>query len=361
MIYAVILAGGRGERFWPLSRVMSPKQFLNVTGSLTLIQSTIKRISKIIAPERIYVITNKLYAKEIRKQLSCIRIKSVNILLEPSSKDTAPAIAWVSQIIHRKDRDANLLILPSDHFIKNEKLFSKLIRLGNRLTEKNKIVTFGTSPLGAHEGYGYIKTKPKLPNEDYSEVDKFIEKPNLKIIEKFLKSKRYFWSCGIFMAKAGFLLDQFNKSSRSIYLNLKRISSNNLGRVWKKMPSISIDYALIEKIPTSNIVMVDATKIGWTDVGSWSELRRFLSKGKNNNIIRGDSIDIDSSNCIIWGKKRLIATLGLKDLIIIDTDDALLVCDINKCQNVRGIVKQIKKRGSHEHIIHKELKFIKPK
>ena len=361
MIYAIILAGGKGERLWPLSRYYRPKQLLKVASDKTLLQQTINRIRPLVPASNIYVVTNSVLFELIRKQVAGFKIPQENILLEPGSpKNTAPAIGWAAVRIAAVDREAIIVVLPSDHFIKKKDRFLRALSYAKTLALRGDyLVTFGVRPDGPEIGYGYIKTSCQLPISVHQKgrayrVEKFIEKPSQKRAKQFLRDKRYYCNSGIFVWKARVILDEIKKYLPGLYKNLLRINKKGakVKKIWQKMPTVSIDYGIMEK--SKRVVMVPL-ECDWTDLGSWDTLGRVFSRDKSGNIFYADSIDRGSRNIIVWGRGfigtksgRLIATIGLKDLIIVDTPDALLICKKSRTQEVKKIVEELKRKGREE-------------
>ncbi len=354
-LYAVILAGGVGSRFWPLSRELEPKQFLNVLGKHSLLQETILRIRKKIRKENIYLVTNSLYIHDIKKQTEKFKIPKENIFLEPEGKNTCPAVGWVASYIFSRDADAVLLVLPSDHMILNGTLFLKIIDKAVNLAKKDFLVTLGIVPTHPDTGYGYIKGVNKCQGKvKICRVNKFIEKPSLKNATQFLKSKDYFWNSGIFIWRARIILEEIKRYLPELFGKLEKINkTGSVTRYWKAIKPASLDYGILEK---SRRVITIPANIGWTDLGSWDALAQVLKKDKDSNIFKADSMDIGSKNIFVWGKNRLIATIGLRDLILIDTPDALLVCRRELSQKVKDIVDILRKHDREERILHKTVK-----
>lgn len=357
-LYAVILAGGVGSRFWPLSRELEPKQFLQFTGEHSLLQQTVRRIAPLVSPERVYIITNEQYRFQIQHQVASLKISASNIILEPQGKNTAPAIGLAAGYIYRRDPQAVIAVLPADHHIaKPEKLLAFLKKAAVSAQEGN-IVTIGIEPESAHTGYGYIKAKSKNSrnNGQPLPVEKFVEKPDQKKAEKFFKDKRYYWNSGMFVWKAQVILDEIKKHLPELYRTLAVLSqSENMdARVWAKINPISIDYGVLEK--SKNVVVFPAKKLGWSDLGSWAAYCKICGKDQNGNILKNDCVDIGSKNIGVFGQGRLVATLGLKDVVIVDTDDALLVCHKDRTEEVKSVVDHIRKQQRQEHFSHKTVK-----
>jgi len=347
-IYAVILAGGMGTRFWPVSRESNPKQFLNITGKGSLLQETLARIRPKISGARVFIVTNAFYRNEIERQVSRFHIPKANILLEPKGRNTAPAICWAAAKIHKIDPDAIMAVLPSDHLIANRRKFLKVLGDAILLAQEHYLVTLGVIPTRPETGYGYLQTaKKKIGSKSIIVVKQFKEKPSLAKAKQFIKRKNYFWNSGMFVWKSSVILREFKKYLPSVYrLVGEKVSCAHIEKVWHRLPNISIDYGILEK--TKNIVAVPAPGIDWSDLGSWESLTEVLSKDKNGNIFKGDVIPINCKNTLVWGGKQVIALIGLDDIIIIDTPDALLVCRKDLSQSVKDVVSILQKNNRLE-------------
>ncbi len=333
-LYVVILAGGSGTRFWPLSRRHKPKQFLNIMADGTLLEKTIERVLPIVDPRQILIVTNAAYKKDILSHARNVGIPDDNIFWEPSGKNTAPAVLWAATAIHKLDPSAVMVVLPSDHLILNSIEFLQVLGKADALARENYLVTLGIVPTRPDTGFGYLKTK-KSKDKKVLIVEKFTEKPNLAKAKQFLKNKNYFWNSGMFIWKTSAILGAFEKYLPQAY-RLMDQNINNVKRVWPKLPSISVDYAILEK--ATNVAAVAAPNIQWSDVGSWESLADVLAKDQCGNIHRGEVLALDCQNTLIIGHEKLIATVGLKDFIVIDTKDALLICPKNASQKVKDIV-----------------------
>lgn len=343
MNYAIILAGGIGSRFWPLSRESKPKQFLEICSGKPMIEETICRISSLIDKNRIYVATNKKYSRKLNTHLKPLGIKENNILLEPVGKNTFIPISLLSKLIFNKDSEAIIIVTPSDHFIKNKNRFLRNLKIGIKAAELGHIVTLGVIPHRAETGYGYIKVKNAFfvkGNKVYR-ADNFIEKPSLNIAKKLIQNKKYYWNSGTFIFKAEVLLDEIKRLHPNIYKAIEKISiKDDIYKCWLNFPSISIDYAIMEK--TKKLILVPETS-GWIELGSWRAVEEVSKKDKFGNISKGRHIDLGSKNIIVWAEKgnKIVATLGLKNIIVVDTKGALLVCAKDKTQDVKQIIKKV--------------------
>ncbi len=344
MNYAIILAGGTGTRFWPLSRELEPKQFLSVCSSKPMIEEAIDRISGLIKKENIYIATSKVYHKKIKECLKKLNIPSSNILFEPESKNTFAPIAILSKNINNLDSDAVILVLPSDHFIKYENRFLRLLSKGIEIARSGHIVSLGIPPKRPETGYGYIKIKPSPISHQPSayEIDRFIEKPDLRRARRFIRDKRYYWNGGIFIFRPQVMLEEIKKFIPGVYEIVMQIKNKkDLSRLWHRLPFISIDYAIMEKTKRMALLPADC---GWIDLGSWEAIGEIVKKDKDGNVFRGKSIDIGSKNTLVWSDKRIVTTLGLNNIIIVDTEDALLVCHQDRSQDVKRIVGLLKQK-----------------
>lgn len=350
MIHAIILAGGAGTRFWPLSRQNEPKQFLRIFSARPLIEETIRRISPLIAKENIYIATNEIYYKKIKSCLSKLRVPARNIFFEPQAKNTLAPIGLLSRKIGEKDKKAVIVVLPSDHYVKYGGRFIKLLGQAANSASKGYIVTLGVKPDRPETGYGYIKIKkPETRSQKpVYRVERFIEKPDLAKAKRLIKDKRYYWNAGIFVFRPDAILQEIRKHApRESSIINKITDRKSLSKFWQRFASVSIDYAVMEK---TNRLMLVAADLGWLDLGSWQALEKLAKKDKSGNIFKGDCINVGSKNTIAWSDSRLLAVVGLDNLIIADTKDALLVCAKDKAQDVRAVVRVLKQKKLHKLI-----------
>ncbi|MBU1523558.1 MAG: mannose-1-phosphate guanylyltransferase/mannose-6-phosphate isomerase [Candidatus Omnitrophica bacterium] len=363
--YAVILAGGMGSRFWPLSRSLEPKQFLSIFGPNSLFHETISRIKTTIRPENIFIITNQLYFPEIFNYTSIFKIPRSNIVFEPEGKNTAASIAVANRLINLIDSEAKVLVLPSDHLIKNNKGFRSLLRyVFSEASVKNNLVVFGIAPDYAAQGYGYIKIQNakftlkgtgKMQNYNIYRVEKFVEKPDVGRANRFFKDKRYFWNSGMFFGSVRVFLDKIKENLPATYRLISQVyESGDIKAIWKDIKSISFDYGVLEK--TKDILMIPVLNLGWSDLGTWSSLDKVLPKDKSANTIKADAIVSESKNITVLGKDRLIACLGLENLIVVDTPDALLIARKDRSEEVKKVVERLKKDNRQEVQTHRTVK-----
>ncbi|MDE5854016.1 MAG: NTP transferase domain-containing protein [Ruminococcus sp.] len=350
-ITAVIMAGGRGERFWPKSRNSRPKQFLSLTSDgETMIQKTIKRLLPLVDMNDIYIVTNSAYTSLVREQLP--NIPEENILAEPVPRNTAPCIAFASAVINQKYDDAVILVLPSDHLIANETLYIDTLKKAISIAEQGEnLVTIGITPTYPETGYGYINFGEEH-NNAYT-VKRFVEKPDLRTAEKYLDSGKYLWNSGMFIWKISSILTNIKKLMPDIYDGALKIGeafntpnfSDVLTREFTAFRSESVDFGIMEK--AENIYTIPAS-FGWDDVGSWLAVERINETDENNNYINGNVISENTHHATICGGKRLIATVGIDNIIIVDTEDALLVCSKNNTQDVKKIIARLKNQGRED-------------
>lgn len=351
-MYGIILAGGSGSRLWPLSRELCPKQLLKLDGENSLLQSTFKRLCRFIDPENIISITNIKHANDVKFQLSKVCGNSV-VLSEPIAKNTAPAIAAsIEYFKQMKDENEVVIIVPSDHLIKDLEKFENTVKTGLKAAEEGKIVTFGIQPTYPETGYGYIKTKSE--NDGIFDVDCFVEKPDLKTAQKYLLEGNYFWNSGIFMAKVSTLLKEFAYYQKEIFENLSKLNYKESITikygVFEDMPSISFDYAIMEK---SNKIVLCKLQSDWSDLGSWQSLYDVTEKDSNGNVLEGNAIVEDVKNSFIYTDKKIVAAIGLENVILVNTEDAVLACKADYSQQVKNVFEKLKKDDDKAHLIHK--------
>ena len=366
-LYSVVIAGGSGARFWPLSRQETPKQLLTIgSHKQTLIQSTISRINPLISFERTYIVTNLGQAEPINLQLLSMTGSSWNkqLIIEPEAKNTAPAIGLAALYLKQIDPEAIMVVLPSDHIIKKSKNFHSAVIKATKISEDGYLVTIGIKPDKPETGYGYIKRGIKIKHSAYI-VSEFTEKPDKDKAVKYLKDGRYYWNSGIFVWRADAILKAMQKYMPNLHSGLMRIEKAfNSGKiqeitksVFKELKPQSIDYGILEKVPrdrdskTVKAAVVPAD-LGWSDVGSWNALDHVLSVDADNNVKKGNLISIDNKNSILYCGSRLVASVGLDNMIVVDTPDATLICPRNRAQDVRKVVDILKKRKAKEYSTH---------
>jgi len=353
MIYAVILAGGAGSRFWPFSRELEPKQLMKIIGEESLLQATVERVRGMITPSNIYVITNSIHFYEVKAQLDKFGIPDDNIILEPQGKNTAPAIGLAAKLIAHIDPEAVLVVLPADHHIKGLAEFRATLKHAIKAANDGALVTLGIEPTSPSTGYGYIKVKAQSAKRKAKvfAVDRFLEKPNLNNAKKYVKDKKFYWNSGMFVWKAKVFLGEVKRYLPGLYRSLNSIYvAKDIERVWPKLKSISVDYGIMEH--SKKIALVPA-KFYWTDLGSWDSLEEFFPKDKSGNILSPDTVALNCKGVGVFSRgNRLICAVGAKDLIIADTPDALLVCSREKTQEVKNLVGMLKSANRKERLVH---------
>ncbi len=355
-IYACIMAGGVGERFWPGSRRHLPKQFLNIIGSSTMIQATVERVSSLIPKEKVWIVSNEKQGFLISEQLPSL--KKEQVLLEPFGRNTAPCIALAAACLKKQDPDAIMVVLPSDHVIRNTKVFLQVIHDCARIASQTQnLVTLGIKPYAPETGYGYIHyDQPFLEKIDtkFFKVKAFVEKPTKEKAEAFLKDGHFLWNSGMFIWSVKSILEAIKNYLPQIDEELKKLEPH-LGRstqdqairsMYEKITSVSIDYGVMEKAKN---ILVAVGDFGWDDVGSWSSLENHFDKDKKGNTFVGHQVDLGSQNIMVINHgEGMVATLGLQDVIIVRTSDAVLVMDKTKGQEVKAVLELMKKNSEHQ-------------
>lgn len=345
-MFGVILAGGSGSRLWPLSRELYPKQLLTLNADKSLLQATFERLNNFIPAQNIISVTNSKHHSNIKMQLSKLSEDTV-ILAEPISKNTAPAIALsIKYIVENYNEDEIILVVPSDLQINDVEKFTQTIKSSEHFANEGFIVTFGIKPNYPETGYGYICAE----NE---KVVSFVEKPNRQTAEKYIQNGNYFWNSGIFMFKASTIIKEFKKYCPEIDSVIKNIDFSEKSisfTEFDKMPNISIDYAIMEK--SSNIIMVEL-KSDWKDLGSWKSIYEISPKDENNNVFVGHVLDKDSKNSLVYSSSKLVATIGLEDTVIVETEDAILACKKDKTDEVKQVYETLKQQHDGTQKVHK--------
>jgi mannose-1-phosphate guanylyltransferase len=359
--YAVIMAGGGGTRLWPVSRKERPKQLLPLIGQETLFQSTVQRLENLFPSERILVVTVEDQAREMAQQAPSI--PKENYILEPAPRGTASVVGLAAAILHKRDPDASMAILPSDHFIRNRDLFHYLLRAAFEVAENGYLVTLGITPTHPSTAYGYIQQgQPLSGGYKYPayEVKSFMEKPDEATAQKLLRSGDHSWNSGMFIWRADVILKEINKQMLALDEALKEITTawgtatqaKVLKECWQDLKVKTVDYGIMEK--AEHVAVLPAGGLGWSDVGSWESLFEVLLPDMNGNIATNNNSHLahQTNNTLVYGSnnERLIVTIGVDDMIIVDTDDILLVCKSDQSQSVRDIVEHLKKHRQEKYL-----------
>ncbi len=330
----VILAGGSGTRLWPMSRTLYPKQFLKLGGEESFLQQTVRRYLGAVAAEDIYIITGEELYHEVVKQAA--PLPKENIIVEPARKNTAPAIALASLFLKERGcgDDEVCLISPADHFISPVEKFWEAMQSGEKLAREGAIVTFGVKPTKPETGYGYIKARG-------NRVEKFVEKPDLETAKRYLEEGDYFWNSGIFAFTLGTILEQFARHCSA----LVKESYQELLEEYPSLPTISIDYAVMEKTQEAAMVPLD---LSWSDIGSWESVYHHLDQDENRNAILGEVVAYETTDSLILAGKRMIATIGMKDVLVVESDDVVLLANKGDSEKVKQVVEELKERKRKE-------------
>jgi len=367
-VYAVILAGGSGSRFWPLSRELYPKQLLKLIGDETMIQRTLRFAEKASRSENIYVVTHRNQSDAVRMQSAAVSsLPPDHFISEPEPRNTAAAIGLAAVILERRDPSAVMVVMPADHVILKSAPFTQAVRSAARLARDGFLVTFGIKPLHPETGYGYIRRGAPLPRALRAgktapgayRVGRFAEKPDRVTAKKYLSRGGYYWNSGIFVWKASAILAAIQEFQPGLHDGLMTIQSalgtpdeeKTIEKVYARLEPVSIDYGVLERLNKNLAVL--PVEMGWSDVGSWTAIEQISRTDKDGNVVIGNVIDLGSRNSILYADKRLIATIGLSDLVVVDTEDATLVCHKSRVQEVRKVVETLKERNAEEHRVHR--------
>lgn len=362
-LYPVIMAGGSGTRFWPLSRHLFPKQLLRIGGEHTLIQQTMRRVIGCAPAANVLISTNAAQADLIRVQLSDWKQDLANgFLLEPEGRNTAPAIALAAIEVLERDPNGIMLVVPADHVVTGQREFEGAVRLASQLAEAGYLVTFGIKPIRPETGYGYIKPKNNALLGQHGKlrgylVQQFVEKPNTKKAAQYVKSGGYFWNSGMFVWRAATILEQIGLHQPAIVTAMERIRQlkrdgaprQSIDEVYRHIASVSIDTSVMERSSKAAVVPVT---FRWSDVGSWGSLDEVAKKDTTGNVVMGRVIDLESTQSIVYADRRVVATIGLQNMVVVDTPDATLVCPKSRAQDVKKIVEILKRQQAPEHLDH---------
>lgn len=352
-VYPVIMAGGGGTRFWPLSRRETPKQLLNLSGKNLMVNEAIDRLLNIASHKDIFIVTNKSQVKKMREATSG-RVSSDHILSEPAARNTAACIGYAAMEILKKYGDGIMVITPSDAYIKDEEEFSRiLLKAVNCAEETDGLVTIGITPTFPATGYGYIKFVKG--GGEYDKVSAFKEKPDFATAESYVKSGDYAWNSGMFIWKASVIMEKYKVLLPDIYSELLKIGDamntddeeKVKEEVYPSVRSISVDYGIMEK---SNDIFVVSGEFGWNDVGSWDMMGVLHESDEDGNVVTGESEIIDCKDCVVYSSDKLVACMGLRDMVVVQTADAVMVCPKDKVQDVKRIVESLKEKNKEKYL-----------
>ncbi|MDI6778523.1 MAG: sugar phosphate nucleotidyltransferase [Patescibacteria group bacterium] len=349
----VIMAGGKGTRLWPISRKEKPKQFQCLFSDKTMLQETFLRLRKKFDVKDIYVSTNEEYVSEVEKEI--LELPKENIIGEPAGRGSAASIALTAAILAARDGNESVAFFPADHLIKNPEVLINALGVADGFLEKNPagIVTFGIKPSSPETGFGYIEKGKLLEKENGCEVfqaQRFVEKPDMMTAQKYLESGNFFWSSGMYVMKMAAVIEKFKKYIPDTHNRLLRIKKavdtekygEVLAREYPEMDKIDFAFSVVEN---DDQVVLMPLMLEWSDVGSWASLKDTLTENEKDHFVKGEHIDFESENLLVYGGKKLITTIGVKNLIIVDTDDAILICDRNKARLVSDVVKKLEESG----------------
>ncbi len=366
-LHAVILAGGTGTRFWPLSRRLAPKQFIALLSDRTMLQETVLRIAPAVPAENRWVVTGGDLADEVGRQLRAVDANAT-VLVESVGRNTAPAIAVAAHRVIERDPDAVMAVLPADHVIAKPAAFLRCLARAEEVAREGYLVTIGLVPRRAETGYGYIQRGEPLPvgspasgakpDGDVFRVARFVEKPDRAAAKRYVAAGDYFWNGGMFIWRAATILEELRAHAPAVAEAAERIAEamkagadrNRIDEIYRTIEAVSIDYAVMEHTRRAAVIPAE---LGWSDVGSWAALDDVAEKDERGNVISGRVLDFGSERSILYAQDRLVATIGLKNVIVVDTPDATLVCDKDRAQDVRRVVETLEARHAQEHVTHR--------
>lgn len=347
--YAAIMAGGVGTRLWPMSRQVRPKQALDLIGKRTMFQHAVDRLAPLFAPDHVIVVTGKEHGEVLRPQAP--ELPDANFILEPMGRDSGPAVGLAAIHLQRRDNDAVMAMLTADHYIERVEQFRAALAAAEKVAQTGRIVTLGIKPEYPSTGYGYIRRGESLGHFDGFEVfraEEFTEKPDAPTANSFVESERYSWNSGMFIWRVDRVLAEFQRQRPQRYAQLMTIADalgtpdeeSVLAKVWPQIERISVDYAIMEGAADVAVIPAD---IGWSDVGSWASLLDIVPGDDEGNVISGDHLGVDTTRTLVRAESRFVVTIGLQDMIVVDTDDALLICSSDRAQDVKAIVDRLRR------------------
>jgi mannose-1-phosphate guanylyltransferase len=355
-MYALIMAGGSGTRLWPRSRQHKPKQFLDLVGAQTMLQATVKRIAPLISGERVFIVTSAEYAPLVREQIP--ELPARNVFIEPASRGTAACIGLGAVYLRRLDPEGIMAALPADHLIHDELAFCRALETAERAARQGYLVTLGITPDRPETGYGYIQRGQLLRGGDglpVYRVEKFTEKPDEATARRFVESGEYYWNGGIFVWQLSTILQELHLYLPETHRQLMAIEAA-IGSVeeqavlrenYRQINPATIDFGVMERAQRVAVVPVD---MGWSDVGSWATIHDLLPADADGNVIIGEHLGLGTTGSLVYSNKRLIATIGVSHLIVVDTEDALLICCRERAQEVKDIVERLRREGEEEYL-----------
>jgi len=350
--YGVVMAGGGGTRFWPLSRQKTPKQLLNLTGKGAMINETIDRLAYTVALDHVFVVTNADQADTMRR-VTAGRVRNDHILSEPCARNTAACVGYAATEVMKKYGDGLMIVVPSDAYIRDVPAFTRVLAEAAEAAEKqDKLVTIGIRPTFAATGYGYIRYNDSL-TDSVKIVEDFKEKPDLATAEEYIARSNYLWNSGMFLWKASVILEKFRQYIPDIYADLEKIGSamktddeqRVIAGVYPSIRNISVDYAIMEPSAARGDVLVVPGDFGWNDVGSWDMMNAVHKADADGNILEGKAVALQTKDTTVYTTGKFVAVVGAQHLVVVETDDALLVCDKSRAQNVRDVVELLKAEG----------------
>jgi mannose-1-phosphate guanylyltransferase/mannose-6-phosphate isomerase len=345
-VRALILAGGSGTRFWPLSRKRRPKQLLALEGERTLLRETVERLRPLVGPEGVWVCTTRALEEQVRRELP--EVPPGQILLEPEGRNTAPAIGWSVRSMPEEVRRGVVAVLPADHRMGEAAAFREALERAARVVEReDRVMTLGVTPRWAETGYGYLELEPEPGPEGARRVRRFVEKPTADAAARFVASGNYLWNAGIFVFRGTTLLAILARLQPELARGLEEIAAapERLGELYCRLPSDSIDYAVMERLDSILTLPLDCA---WSDLGSWEALSEVLPKDGRGNAVRGDGLALDAAGNLLFSDAGTIVALGVEDLVIVRTGDAVLVCPKSRSQEVKRIVSELAARGRED-------------
>jgi mannose-1-phosphate guanylyltransferase/mannose-6-phosphate isomerase-like protein (cupin superfamily) len=386
-LYPVILAGGSGSRFWPLSRELYPKQLLKLIGDETMLQRTVRCALTTAPAGNLHIVTHRRQSDAVRMQsMAVASIPPDHFIAEPLAKNTAAAIGLAAIALNRKDPEAVMVVMPADHVILKNSEFARAVRVAGRLAKEGWLVTLGIKAAHPETGYGYIRRGRPVPGGSSNrgpvayQVSRFTEKPDRATAQRYVSDGRFYWNSGIFIWKASVILDAIRMLQPRLYRGLASIEAalgtgeeeKTIENVYERLDAVSIDYGVLERLPVAKrpdgpgrarhrnnlpgglaglaVLPVD---MGWSDVGSWPAIGQISRADSMGNVTVGNVIDFGSRNSILYADKRLVATIGLEDMVVVDTEDATLVCHKSRAQDVRKVVEALRQRNAEEHLVHR--------